>query len=250
MSIQKTEALVLRAFKFRETSLITTFLTADFGKIKAISKGVRKENSTALSQYEPFSHVRITFYEKTKSDIHFLSECYLVRYFTKLRQNFEKISWASYLVDLVDSVLPIQEKNSLPFSLLLESLQRMEECEPARLVPAFEIKLLADTGLFPSLESCLRCGRREAEGYLSLREGGLVCEACRNPGEDYGAVSRGLVKTIGFLAENDLAKCLQFKVSREMEEDIHRLVHRWIRYRLEKDLTTVHFLREVSLLQP
>jgi DNA repair protein RecO (recombination protein O) len=250
MSIQKTEAVVLRAYKFRETSLITTFLTADFGKIKAISKGVRKENSTALSQYEPFSHVRITFYEKTKSDIHFLSECYLVRYFSKLRQSFEKISWGSYLVDLADSVVPVQEKNPLTFRLLLEVLEKMEDTEPARLVPAFEIKLLADSGLFPALDACLRCGRRDAEGYLSLREGGLVCGECRNTGEDYDFVSKGLIKTIGFLAENDLTKCVQFRIGKEMEEEIHRLVYRWIRYRLEKDLTTVHFLREVSLLQP
>jgi len=36
MPIHKTEAIVLRRFDFRETSLIADFYTRDFGKIKGI----------------------------------------------------------------------------------------------------------------------------------------------------------------------------------------------------------------------
>lgn len=251
MSIQKAQAIVLRSIKFRETSLITSFFTAEFGKIKAISKGVRAEKSMLTAQYEPFTQVEIIFYEKIKSDIHFLSECSLVYFFSKIRNDFEKIGWASYLMELTDAVLPVHEKNSKLFALLLEVLRRMEEGSPSRLVNIFELKLLQEIGFFPRLESCIRCGKEDAGGTLSLSlaEGGMICVKCRRYSEEYFPVAQGLVKMMQYLAENEPAKGLQLTASREMEEEIHRLVYRWVKFRYERDLSAFRFLREVDLIR-
>lgn len=248
MTIQKSEALVLKTNKFRDTSLITTFFTADFGKIKALSKGVRKERSSVIAHYEPFSHVEITFYEKTKSDIHFLSECSLVYFFPKIRSDFEKISWASYLVELVDVVLPLEESNQRLFRLLLDILHKMEEESPSRLVAIFEIKALLQSGSYPSLDSCLRCGRKDVDGHLSFLEGGLFCEGCWNRSSESMFISRDLIHTVRFLAESEFTKSLEWKILKESEEEIHRLAFRWIRYRYEKNMAAVRFLRNVDII--
>src|SRR5205085_2574055 len=126
-AIHKTEAIVLKAVKFRDTSYITTFFTRDFGKLKALSKGIRKEKSVLIAHYEPFSHLRLVFYEKSKSDIHFISESSLEYYFPKLRADFEKICWASYVLELIDVIHPLYEKNESLFTLLLDILHRMEQ---------------------------------------------------------------------------------------------------------------------------
>lgn len=251
MSIQKAQAIVLRSIKFRETSLITSFFTSEFGKIKAISKGIRKEQGTMMSHYEPFAQVDIVFYEKIKSDIHFLSECSLVCFFSKIRADFEKIGWASYLMELADAVLPIHEKNEALFRLLLEILHRMETGDPSRLVNIFELKLLQEIGFFPRLESCIRCGHEDPGGLLSLSlaDGGVVCARCRRYAEEYFSVSKGLTKTMQYFVENDPDKGLQLNASREMEEEIHRLVYRWVRFRYERELTAFRFLREVDLIR-
>lgn len=249
MSIQKSQALVLRSIKFRETSLITSFFTAEFGKIKALSKGVRKEKSTLMSHYEPFTQVEIVFYEKVKSDIHFVSECALIYFFPKIRADLEKIGWASYLVELADTVLPVHEKNMRLFGLLLEVLRRMEDAPPSRLVNIFELKLLEEIGFFPQLRNCIRCGKEDSGGIIHLAEGGIVCAHCRRYSEEYLPVSKGLIKTMQYFADNDPAKGLALNVSREMEDEIHRLVYRWVRFRYERDLSAFRFLREVDLIR-
>ena len=249
MTIQKTEALVLKSAKFRDTSLITTFLTADFGKIKALSKGVRKERSLVLSHYEPFSHVQIVFYEKTKSDIHFLSECTLLYFFSKIRSDFEKISWASYLTEVAEAVLPVHEKNCVLFRLLLDVLHAMEKGPPSHLACIFEVKLLADSGVFPNLEGCMRCGKKDSEGYLSLREGGIFCATCRKHAGDAFYLSKGLIKTIRFFAENEFSRGRLLKAGKEMEDKLHHMTAWWIRHRFERELASVHFLREVGLME-
>ncbi len=249
MAIQKTEALVLKASKFRDTSLITTFFTSDFGKIKAIAKGVRKERSSLMPHYEPFSHVQIIFYEKTKSDIQFLSESSLIYFFAKIRASFEKISWASYLMEIVDIVLPPHDKSPGFFRLLLNVLNAMEEKRsPSHLVSIFEVKLLLESGLLPNFEGCMQCGRKDTEGYLSLPEGRIFCDVCRNPSGDFFLLPRDLIKAIGFFAASDFTRCLHLEIGSEMEEELHRMVYRWVRYRFERDVVTFRFLREVGIL--
>lgn len=248
MTIQKSEAIVLKSVKFRETSLITTFFTSDFGKIKALSKGVRKERSAVLPNYELFCHVSLVFYEKTKSDIHFLSECALIDFFGKIRRDFEKVCWASYLAELADVALPPHEGNQALFRILLEVLNRMEKGSPLPLVVAFEMKLLWESGFFPRLGECLRCKRRDVEGYLSLAEGGIVCKRCRNILTDHLFLSKSLLGAIRFFCQHDLEECCELRPGEQVLQEIHALADRWVRYRLEKDLSTVRFLRQVDLI--
>ena len=51
--IKKNPAISLRNVRIRETSLLITFFTRDFGKVKAIAKGVRTKDSRLLRAYEP-----------------------------------------------------------------------------------------------------------------------------------------------------------------------------------------------------
>lgn len=250
MAIQKTEALVIRAAKFRDTSLITTFFTSDFGKIKALSKGIRKERGTLLTHYEPFSHVEIVFYEKTKSDIHFLSESYLLDYFSGVRRDFEKVAWACYMMDLLDAVLPLHDKCPHLMKLILEILKAMEMRPPSSLVAVFTIKLLLESGILPDLAHCMKCGGENRGGYLSFEEGSIFCEGCwrRAEGGDY--VARELVLGIRYLAESHGSESLNVSLSGCHEESLHRLLNRWIQYRFDKDLSSFRFLREVGLIGP
>ncbi len=74
MPIQKTEGVLLKKRDLRETSLIVTFYTKDFGKISGVLKGVRGERPTASGVPQLFSLNQIVFYEKKKKDtfLHYL----------------------------------------------------------------------------------------------------------------------------------------------------------------------------------
>ena len=49
MAIQKTDAIVLKTQPFRSSSLIITFFTRSFGKLRGLAKGVRQENQTRFA---------------------------------------------------------------------------------------------------------------------------------------------------------------------------------------------------------
>ena len=55
----KTEAVVLRSFRFGEADRILHVYTAEQGRIGAIAKGVRKTKSRFGARLEPFSHVEL-----------------------------------------------------------------------------------------------------------------------------------------------------------------------------------------------
>ena len=75
MAIQKTDALLLRKKDLRETSLILSFFTRDFGKINGVLKGVRGSRARGNANPLYFSLDQIVFYEKKKSDLFIISQC-------------------------------------------------------------------------------------------------------------------------------------------------------------------------------
>ncbi|MDD5135723.1 MAG: DNA repair protein RecO, partial [Candidatus Omnitrophica bacterium] len=116
MAIQKTEGILLRRQDLRETSLILTFYTKDFGKIKGIVRGVRGPRSACGgANMEIFAHDEVVFYERRRSDIFTISQCDLLDYFAPARESLERLSYASYLVELLDSVTALGDKNEEAF---------------------------------------------------------------------------------------------------------------------------------------
>ena len=81
MALQKTQGVVLKREDIRETSVILTLYTRDFGKLNFISKGVRKPEEKFISAYELFALDNIVFYERKKKDLFLLSQCELINFF-------------------------------------------------------------------------------------------------------------------------------------------------------------------------
>ena len=129
MPIQKSEAIVLRRQPLRETSLILTFYTKDFGKIKGILRGVRGlRGQTGGGSLEILAHDEIVFYDRKKSDIFTTSQCDLIEFFNPIRQSLERLAYAAYMAELLDSVTAIGDKNEQVFVLLLNSLRLLRLC--------------------------------------------------------------------------------------------------------------------------
>src|SRR6266542_679455 len=59
----KTEAVVLRSFRFGEADRVLHLYTLARGRIGAIAKGVRKTKSRFGARLEPLSHVELMLHE-------------------------------------------------------------------------------------------------------------------------------------------------------------------------------------------
>jgi DNA repair protein RecO (recombination protein O) len=248
--IEKTDAIVLRSIPFRETSIITTYLTRDFGKITTLAKGVRKQKALVLSHFEAFTYLTIQFYDNPRRDMHLLSDTVLKESFSKIRYNFDKICAASYMVDIVDKVTLNHQIHDDLFDITLFSLCELADASIQKIVRYFEIKILTCVGLFPNLSRCVLCGSKRIGNNVlfSFQNGGIVCShhTCQAQALDAISISHGAVASINYIQTQSLDSFNRFQISKQCEDEIEEVMQKYITYHLSLELRTLRFMREVS----
>jgi DNA repair protein RecO (recombination protein O) len=184
-SIVKTDAIVLKAIKYREASKIVTFYTRQFGKISAIAKGARRATSKYGSSLDPLSYVSLVLYKKEGREIQTLSQCDLMKSFRHLYEDLDKMAAGMAILELVTVVTHEQEKNLPLFNLLVESLTAVNNAtkNPSSLLYVFEFQLARVLGFQPSFGNCISCGKpvvREGADRIEyhLEQGGPLCGSC------------------------------------------------------------------------
>lgn len=223
MSIQTTEAIVLNRRDFRETSILATFYSKDFGKVKGILKGIRGDRSRYGSCAELFGFNKIVFYEKTKSEFQNITQCDLIDGLFGIRKNLSAIAYATYLVELVDELTEPSEKNETIFELLLGSLRLLAKgSEPTKIARIFEIRLLTLLGFGPTAEG----------SYV----GGIK-------------VSMGTAQTFNRLKSAAWDSLLKFRISKSIEQELGSLVDRLLASHLDRPLNSKKFIREIQRLK-
>ena len=154
MTIQKTDAILLKKRDLRETSFILTFFTKDYGKVHGVLKGAR--GARARSGITPlfFSLSQIVYYEKKKSDFFIISQCESQETFFNILQEWGRAAAAYYMLELVDVFTEIGQSSQDTFENLLTSLKALDnKKEPAVVARLFEVRFLMSLGLWPGSES-------------------------------------------------------------------------------------------------
>ena len=249
MPIQKSEAIVLRKQDLRETSLILTFYTKDFGKIKGILRGVRgPRGQYGGGGLEIFAHDEVVFYEQKKRDIFTVSQCDLIDFFNPIRQSLERLAYATYMVELLDSVTSLGDKNEEVFGLLLNSLKLLSgESSARRVARIFEIKLLSLLGLMPTLGSCANCsGKVDSLAKFSISQGGLICKNCSEADKNATPIMQGTVKFIEHIRSSPFDKVARVKVANAVGKELESILRKFLDYHIERRLRSLEFLKEIE----
>lgn len=180
--IVKTEGVVLRSTKYRETSKIVTVYTRGFGKVKAIAKGARQSKNTYGSSLEPMSYVFLVLYKKEHRDIQLISQCDVIQSFRHLSENLDKMAAGMSMIELVEKVSHDEEANEKLFGLLTGALSAVNTAalKPWNLLYGFEIRLAGILGFQPDFEKCVSCGRFVEKGFgnsifFFIGKGGPMC---------------------------------------------------------------------------
>lgn len=247
-NIQKTDAIILRRYPFRETSLLLILYTKDFGKIKGIIKGVRGPRAQFGSFSEILTLNRIVFYESKKSELFYITQCDLLDLFQNIRMDLERTGYANYLAELTDAASAFGDKNEDLFNLLLNGLRLLcSEASAKRITRIFEIKLLLILGLMPALEGCVQCGKKtDAGARFSLTLGGLLCKNCAF--SDRGAVdmSAGTINFIRHIGKAPLQRTSRVKVSKKVGQELEHILRKFLDVHIDKRLRTLDFLRKIE----
>lgn len=196
----KTEAVVLRTFRYGEADRILHLYTAERGRVGAIAKGVRRTKSRFGGRLEPLFRVNLVLHEG-RGDLCTVTQVETVAAHPTLRERRTALDRASQACESVLRLLDSEEPNRPAYNLLCRELQLLDTDPSADTrghALAFRLKLLLAAGFAPELAACAACGDREHLGAFSASAGGVVCPGCEAGSFALGAdAHRFLVDALG-----------------------------------------------------
>ena len=190
MAILKTEAVILRGWKLRETSMILCMLTRDFGKVKVVAKGGRELKSKFRGCLEPLTHIRIVYYDKRTRDLQLLSQIDLIDPHYHIIGNIEKTYLGLAVAELLDKAVIGEERFPDIFDLVISTLKILESEDGflEGIIWYFQSRFIDLMGYKPTWHFCLDCKASLGAngGFFQPRSGGMLCNSC-------GSLHGGLV---------------------------------------------------------
>lgn len=237
MALRSDQGIVLRSYPFGEADRVVVILSPNFGKIRAVAKGVRKTKSRFGGRLEPFTHVDLLLYEGRNLDT--ITQVSVIEAFPHLRGDLDRVLAAGTMVEAIDAVSQESEASHRYFLLLQRGLRALEAgATHPDLVVAYLLHVSALVGLAPALETCAECGRDEHLNKFRLSSGGVICDYC---GDGGGVKVRdGLIEYLAGLAAADLGSLPEPRP--ELSSEALGLTRRFVEYHLEQRLNSIALL--------
>jgi len=245
MGIHTTDAIILRQYPYRETSVLVTCLTDRFGKLKGIVKGLRAPQTRYRSAMEPLTLNRLVFYETRTSSLHLISQCELLNGFTHLHTELAVMRAAASCAELADAVVEGGDAQPHIFHLLHDTLTRLgheASQNPTLTRMHFALRLLRLAGFQPQLIECVGCSKAVPQGWWSVRQGGVLCEACLHEDPHAEPIASTLLETLATLAEAEAPSPLH----PDQVRNIQRRVDEFLRWHLDRPLKTLKMTNDES----
>jgi DNA repair protein RecO (recombination protein O) len=183
MALTVTDAIVLHAFDYLETSRILRIATRDAGVQSVIAKGARRNRAKYGSAVDLFSQGEAQLYLKPGRELHTLAAFDVTRARTALALDMDRFLAASALAELI---LRIGRDDSNPelYDVIVWTLTALESAAGARIPEtglAGAWRAVAASGFAPSLDVCASCHAPldpSATVAFSHPSGGALCDRC------------------------------------------------------------------------
>ncbi|MBI4570362.1 MAG: DNA repair protein RecO, partial [Chloroflexi bacterium] len=223
--VYKTPAIVLRQRGLGEVDKIITLYTANYGKVDAVAKGVRRVKSRLAGSVEPLSHGEYLLARGRNLDI--VTQVQPIETFQPLRDDLERLSRALYTAELIDRATEERAENFALYRLLLDTLRRLAQRDDLDLaLRFFELALLDQLGYRPQLDECVVCRRPlAAEGNSwAPGAGGAVCRGrdCRPADTPLSHLSPGALSTLRLLQSGSFTETAREAMSTGVAGEIER----------------------------
>ena len=238
---------MLRHSDWGEADRMLWLFTREMGKLRAIAKGVRKIRSRKAGHLEPF--IRVSLLLAKGRDILIVTQAETLDAYLPLRTGLAGITYASYVVELLDRFTYEEGENIQLFKLLVDTLTRLT-VEPDRdlVLRFFEMRLLDLVGFRPQLFSCLGCGEEilPQDQYFSASAGGALCPKCGPTAQGAQPITMGALKLLRHFQRSDFNEAKRARLSTEINYELETLQQHYLTYLLERGLNTPPFLRKLK----
>jgi DNA repair protein RecO (recombination protein O) len=180
--IIKTDAIVLRKINFGDTSRIAHFYTHDFGKISAIIKGARTPKSKIGMAIDTINLVQLILYKKETREIQLVKDADLIMHFPHIKDDFEKMKYATAIIELLANLTLENEHNKRLFDGTVRILDLLDTSknEALFLFAKYFFFFLKEIGYEFPIKNCSICGREleKSDSACYNYEAGVMCKEC------------------------------------------------------------------------
>lgn len=190
MTLVVTEAVVLHAFDYLESSRILRVATRDAGVLSVLARGARKPRSKFGSALDLFVQGSAHLQVKPARELQTLVSFDVTRSRATLAFDLERFVAASAFAELTLRVAHDESHQAL-FDVVSETLDALAAATPEHVRGAALggcWQLIAELGFSPAIDRCCVChadAPSELAVPFSYASGGIVCERCRTtvPGD-------------------------------------------------------------------
>lgn len=195
MSLERTQALVLRDRAFSETSRTYSMLTERFGRLQFIGKGVRKPKSRLGGHLEWPCVAELVFHMHPTEGLLTLSDADVQETFPIVRKDPIRVGICAVMTELTDRTAPLGQADVRMFAVLLSHWYALErESDPYLVLGSFGLKWATAAGWDLEMGRCGVCGRARDSYWLDPERGGLVCPHCEPSAHGRVTVDRRLAE--------------------------------------------------------
>ncbi len=261
MSTYQTEAIVIRSQDFSESDTLLTLFTQKHGKVRGILKSARKSTSKLAGPCQFLNQIGVSVYGKPQLELHKITQVDMVKSREKLRDNLEKLSWASLYIEFLQRVTGDHQHDQELFdlsTLFLEKLPLSRNCLTLTLI--YLCRLMQIAGFSPLISQCVKCGKIRLVSakinhqtlYFDSHKGGILCTSCHK---------KSMAKSYFF----PITSSQLLFVDRVMKEppqeltglhlvptdgkELLDLFFAHARHQLEGDFKTIRFLQSLDFLE-
>ncbi|MEG1597166.1 MAG: DNA repair protein RecO [Bacilli bacterium] len=220
MKIICVEGIVMSETNYSETSKILNVYTKELGIIGIMSKGCRSLKSKLRSVSGKLIMGKFNIYYKENS-LSILISVDVLNSYLEIRKDINKISYASYLLDLTTQVFK-QSNSEEIFELLINGLEKINNNIDALVITnIIEIKMLEYLGVLPIIDSCSKCGNDKLIKTISVLDGGYICQNCYDGEYIYDEKAIKLIRMFYLV---DLKNVNKIDISDKIKKQLNKFI--------------------------
>ena len=183
MPLLLTEAIVLHAFDYLESSRIIRLLTREAGIQSALARGARKSRARYGSALDLFAEGTAQLFVKPNRELHNFTGFEISRSRSELGEEVGRFTAASTIAELALRFAG-EEGSPQLYETVSDVLERICRATPEQTISvglAGCWRIVSVVGFTPELSSCALCHtplRDSDDAMFSAAAGGVVCPGC------------------------------------------------------------------------
>ncbi|WP_054741333.1 DNA repair protein RecO [Cellulosilyticum ruminicola] len=249
--ILRTKALVIREYTVGESDKYITLFTKEIGKIQVLAPRAKKSDKGFASGTQVF--VYGDFMLTSFKDTYRLVGVEVIEMFHNIREDLMVLSYASYIMEFVQSVTEpdLSQPELLKLTLMTLKAFTKGEMLPQLIRRVFELRAMSLIGFMPQLEACTGCGEILKEDakqiyYFSPEAGGVVCKSCKMEVNFSLTIQYTTLYCMKYIVGAPLGRLFHFNLTPDIQAELDGVCMAYVGYYIDKEFKTLDFIERIE----